>query len=114
MNYYKRVSKAQQEIIEVLPAALQDTQSLVRETNKEIKALKERVQSSELEVDVLQDQNVELHEQTTKELDEHEAVIVQLTNELHESEETALQSRVYSQSVSKVSRHKKVCVPRHH
>ena len=108
MNYYKRVSKAQQEKIEVLSAALQDTQCLVHEKNKQIKALEERVRSSELEVDVLQDQNVELREQTTKELDEHEAVIVQLTNELQESEETALQlshtfsSRVYSQNVRKL------------
>ena len=102
MNYYKRVNKTQQEKIKVLSSALQDTQSLVCERNKQIRTLEEMVRNGELAADVLHDQKMELGEQCAKELEEHEAIIAELTDQFQDREKLAVQlphtfsSRAYS------------------
>ena len=105
LNYYKRVNKTQQEKMKVLSSALQDTQSLVRERNEQIRTLEEMVRNSELAADVLHDQKMELGDQCAKELEEHEAIISELTDQLQDREKLAVQlphtfsSRAYSTNV---------------
>ena len=91
MNYYKRVNKTQQEKIKVLSSALQDTQSLICEKNKQIRTLEEMVRNGELAADVLHDQKMELGEQCAKELEEHEAIIAELTDQLQDREKLVVQ-----------------------
>ena len=98
LQQVKRVNRRYREANETLLGTLEETRGLVKDKNKEIKRLKRAVGNLEQMVDVLEDELRELRKDNDKEHNEHEAEILDLSQQIQE-----LQQKDKSQSLSTFS-----------
>ena len=106
LEQLKIVNKRQQEQIESLSCALEETRRLVMEKNKFINNLEKAVKRLEIEVDTLEDELRELKRENEDECSKYEAETSSLVEENQELQQTAtcqvlstFSSRAYTKNV---------------